>query len=339
MWAIEGGIAMSSLHGAVSPAYRVYRPADDVDSHFLHHLLRSRPYLEQYKQLIRGTTTFDRAISKEDFADLPIILPSLEEQRRIADFLDAETARLGKIAHTMRQQESLLAERRHHIMDLSSEAAEGAPRFRLGYATTLVTSGSRGWGDYVSDSGALFFRSANLYSDSIQPKLKGLTFVTLPEATRAEAARSRIQLGDVLVGITGANAGWVALANDDVAGGYVSQHVCLARPEAHKVDSEWLAFLIASPSIQRALMESQYGGTKTQLSLPDIRNIRIPSISLLRQKEIAREVKRHASLIDRQRAFRRRQIELLGERQQALITAAVTGQFDVSTASGRGVTE
>lgn len=34
-----------------------------------------------------------------------------------------------------------------------------------------------------------------------------------------------------------------------------------------------------------------------------------------------------------------RQLALLAERRQALITAAVTGQFDVSTASGRSVTE
>ncbi|MFJ1943116.1 hypothetical protein ACIODZ_20085 [[Kitasatospora] papulosa] len=34
-----------------------------------------------------------------------------------------------------------------------------------------------------------------------------------------------------------------------------------------------------------------------------------------------------------------RQLDLLTERRQALITAAVTGQFDVSTASGRNVTD
>ena len=35
----------------------------------------------------------------------------------------------------------------------------------------------------------------------------------------------------------------------------------------------------------------------------------------------------------------RRQLSIMGERRNALITAAVAGQFDVSTASGRGVTE
>jgi type I restriction enzyme S subunit len=46
------------------------------------------------------------------------------------------------------------------------------------------------------------------------------------------------------------------------------------------------------------------------------------------------EVSAFGELIDRTMD---RQHRLLAERRQALITAAVTGQFDVSSASGRGV--
>jgi type I restriction enzyme S subunit len=41
----------------------------------------------------------------------------------------------------------------------------------------------------------------------------------------------------------------------------------------------------------------------------------------------------------RQQQLQLSRAELLKERRQALITAAVTGQFDVSTASGRNVTD
>lgn len=335
----QGSLGISQHEGIVSPAYFVCELSREVHDRFLHYLLRSTPYIHIYQTLSKGIRPNQWDLPFDEFKNVIALLPPREEQRRIADFLDTETARISKAVDAMGRQEEVLAERRHHIMDLSWKCTEGTPRFRLGYATTLVTSGSRGWGDYAADSGALFFRSANLHPDSIRPKVSDITYVSLPGGTEIEASRSRIQAGDVLVGITGANAGWVALANDDVADGYVSQHVCLTRPETHKVDSEWLAFLIASPSTQRVLMESQYGGTKTQLSLSDIRNIHIPSISVTRQREIAREIKRHVTLIDRQRSLRRRQVELVAERLQALITAAVTGQFDVSTASGRGVTE
>ncbi|MFD4692227.1 restriction endonuclease subunit S [Streptomyces sp. NPDC058463] len=326
----------------MSPAYRIYTPAPEVNSRYLHHLLRSRPYLEQYRQLVRGVTTFDRAVTKEDFADLPVLLPPFEEQRRIADFLDAETFRIDHLSTIMEHQDTLLGQLRLNVLDETwHSASDACPSSfaRLGYLSNLVTSGSRGWGDYASDTGAFFFRSANLHSDRIQPKLTNLVRVQVPKTAAAEARRSRIEVGDVLIGITGANAGWVCLANDQVAAGHVSQHVCLIRPDNNRISGEWLALFIASPSTQNKLMGSQYGGTKTQLSLPDVREIRVPILSLGEQERVAEAVTRKIDRIDKQRMLRRHQIALLAERRQALITAAVTGQFDVSTASARNVTD
>lgn len=129
------------------------------------------------------------------------------------------------------------------------------------------------------------------------------------------------------------------MANDEVAGGHVSQHVCLVRPDRRRINGEWLAYLIASPATQSKLMGNQYGGTKTQLSLPDIREIRIPVLPLEQQTQMARSIEQQIDSLDRQRLLRQRQLALLTERRQALITTAVTGQFNVSTASGRNVTD
>ncbi|WP_147286242.1 restriction endonuclease subunit S [Streptomyces parvulus] len=278
-------------------------------------------------------------MSKENFHPMPLLVPPLEEQRRIADFLDSETARLDALAKAMNSQDASLKQRRMGVLDFASGHAPGTPLVRLGYLSSLVTSGSRGWGDFVADTGSLFFRSANLHADRIQPKLTNLVYVQVPAAAASEAQRSRIEPGDVLVGITGANAGWVCLANDEVAGGHVSQHVCLVRPDKNRINGDWLAFLIASPATQSKLMGNQYGGTKTQLSLPDIREVRIPALPVEHQVQLTRTIKRQINAIDRQRLFRQRQLALLAERRQALITAAVTGQFDVTTASGRNVTD
>ncbi|KUO05841.1 hypothetical protein AQJ67_03205 [Streptomyces caeruleatus] len=57
------------------------------------------------------------------------------------------------------------------------------------------------------------------------------------------------------------------------------------------------------------------------------------------QTELAHMVLRSTEFTQRLECTLRRQITTLTERRQALITAAVTGQFDVSTASGRNVTE
>lgn len=315
-----------------------FRPRPDVDARFIAYVARSAPF--QHTIHAESVSSTIQNFNAERYANMRFAVSDSTQQRRIADFLDAETARIDQLAAAMRTQDDLLKDRRLRLLDSVRGTAQNyVPLARLGYFSALITSGSRGWSEYLSDTGELFFRSANLHSDRIQPKLANVAHVQLPESEAAESQRARIQVGDCLVGITGANAGWVCLADESVAHGYVSQHVCLVRPQPHQIDGHWLALLIASPYVQSELMGSQYGGTKTQLSLPDVRAIRVPVLPFNRQVQLAQSVNRQTELVDRQRALRQQQLTLLAERRQALITAAVTGQFDVSTASGRNVTE
>ncbi|MFK0285354.1 restriction endonuclease subunit S [Streptomyces sp. NPDC090499] len=311
----------------------VASPGATLESRYTYYLLMSACLPEL------ASKTAQPLLTASAVAGLRFPIPALEEQRRIADYLDAETARIDTLAAGMNSQDVALKQRRLRVLDFAWEHAPGTPLARLGYLSSLVTSGSRGWGDFVSDTGSLFFRSANLYPDRVQPKLTHLAYVQIPADVSSEAQRSRIESGDVLVGITGANAGWVCMANDEVAGGHVSQHVCLIRPDKLRINGEWLSLLIASPATQGKLMGNQYGGTKTQLSLPDIRDIRMPVLPVEQQVRTACSIKRQIDAIDMQRILRQRQLDLLTERRQALITAAVTGQFDVTTASGLNVTD
>ncbi|KUL54920.1 hypothetical protein ADL22_02100 [Streptomyces sp. NRRL F-4489] len=53
---------------------------------------------------------------------------------------------------------------------------------------------------------------------------------------------------------------------------------------------------------------------------------------LSEQEAVADEIRLHIGAIESERGARGRQLTLLTERRQALITAAVTGQLDVTTA-------
>lgn len=330
MWLTGGGIGVSQTTGAVSPDYRVYKLGSELFPPFVHHLLRSQTYRDQYRLYTRAETTFDRRVSKQDFHPMPLVIPPIEEQYRIADFLDAETARIDRLASHMKAQDDLLALRRHSVM--ARAWVPDCPSVRLGYFLLLVTSGPRGWGDYASDDGNLFFRSANLRRDSINPNLNSVVRVDPPEGAVTESVRSTVRRGDVLVGITGANTGWVAHADASVIGANVSQHVCLLRPSPGAIHGTWLAYLISSPMVQKKLLGSQYGGTKTQLSLPDLRDLRVPLPSLEDQSDLYQSIHSELAQIEGQRELRQRQIALLAKRRQTLITAAVTGQLDVTTA-------
>ena len=83
---------------------------------------------------------------------------------------------------------------------------------------------------------------------------------------------------------------------------------------ADRMRGEWLAIVpISSRRIQHLLMGGQYGGRKTQLSLPDVRDLRIPMISLGDEALIAKkDIDDRLHDLVRQKERRVRQLALAG---------------------------
>lgn len=75
------------------------------------------------------------------------------------------------------------------------------------------------------------------------------------------------------------------------------------------------------------------------INLEILKSALLPVPSLGEQQRLAADHRRIWGRTAAAIAACERQLSLLAERRQALITAAVTGQFDVSTASGRNVTD
>jgi len=78
---------------------------------------------------------------------------------------------------------------------------------RLGEFASLVTSGSRGWAAFYAESGALFIRSQNVRDGHLS--FEDTQYVQPPKG--AEGNRTKINLHDLLITITGNSVGNVAL--------------------------------------------------------------------------------------------------------------------------------
>lgn len=322
MWALEGGVAVSAVRGAVSPAYRVYEPTNALEPRFLHYYMRSRLALDQYRALARGVTTFDRSVTREDLDEMPVPVPPRIVQRTIADYLDAETTRIDALIVRKQRLISLLDERRRGTVDEAVAAGDEVPVRRL---VSRLTSGPRGWAEYVSDAGdTSFIRITNIRRDDVELDRSDLVRVVSPQ--NAEAVRTMVRENDVLVSIT-ADIGSVAIARVEDAGAAVSQHVALMTPEG--CDPMWLAHSISSSFVRSQLEAGQYGGTKTQLSLGDVAAVKIRLAGVKEQERRLESLKGDLASLGGARRALRRQLDLLREHRQALITAAVTGELDV----------
>ena len=95
MKAWQGSMGVSSHHGIVSPAYiTCTTKADRVRPAYLHYLLRSSPLIGVYNSLSYGVRVGQWDMHYEDFKQIPIPLPTKDEQDRIVAFLDQKTAEI-----------------------------------------------------------------------------------------------------------------------------------------------------------------------------------------------------------------------------------------------------
>jgi type I restriction enzyme S subunit len=151
----------------------------------------------------------------------------------------------------------------------------------------FVTSGSRGWAKYYSESGPIFIRVGNLNHNSIALDLSRIQHVDPPRG--AERQRTGVRGGDILISIT-ADVGMIGLVPEHIGEAYINQHVAISRP-VDGVYRPFVAWYLASGAGGQALFEDlQRGATKVGLGLDDIKSLRVPFPPIEEQWEIVHRV-------------------------------------------------
>jgi len=189
----------------------------------------------------------------------------------------------------------------------------------------MITSGSRDWAKFYSDFGDPFVRIANLDRGNLNLRLADLRRVDLPDAPEGE--RAKVSENDLLLSIT-AYLGSIAVANQEVIGGYVSQHIALARLDTATAYPKWVGYCLLSDIGQEQLIGDAYGGTKVQLALDDIRNLWFPLPPTSTQEVIADYLDRETARIDALVGAKESMLQLLEQKHAAMISSAVTRGLD-----------
>ncbi|MEA5479083.1 restriction endonuclease subunit S [Pseudanabaena galeata UHCC 0370] len=118
MWLNYAGLGVSELEGYVSPAYRAYWISKDLYGRFSHYLLRSHVYVQGYTGQMQGIRPNSLQIKNYDFNKIPILVPEIEEQKRIANFIDRITsdidqaiAKKQRLIELLNEQKAILINR------------------------------------------------------------------------------------------------------------------------------------------------------------------------------------------------------------------------------------
>jgi type I restriction enzyme S subunit len=268
-----------------------------VDSKFSYYLLKSLR-LNQFE-----TSTAIPGLNRDDAYRLDILLPPLPEQKRIVAKIEELFSELDNGIAALKTAREQLKVYRQAVLKHAFEGKLTAKwreenngdswrLEKLGNLIVFLTSGSRGWAKYYSDSGDIFIRAQNLKYDRLNFDDKA--FVSLPEKT--EGKRTQVQPGDILITITGANVTKTGRVCTDIGTAYVSQHVALCRP-SDDIDSEFMYwFLVAEPAGRRQLTKFAYGAGKPGLNLDNIRSVEINLPPISEQRAIVKQIKELLSI-------------------------------------------
>jgi len=111
MWLNHGGLGVSALTGYISPDYKAFWISKRFEPRYVHHLLRSPRYVDYFGAIGTGVRPNAQRVTKTSLDMMPMPLPPLEEQRRIADHLDGVTGRVDDMLSKIATLRDLLVER------------------------------------------------------------------------------------------------------------------------------------------------------------------------------------------------------------------------------------
>ena len=104
MKAWQGSVAVSDFDGIVSPAYFVYEFISNVFvKKYFHYLLRNKQYAKEFERLSGGIRIGQWDLPAIEFENTVCLVPSLPEQKEIADYLDKKCAEIDSLIEKKQQ--------------------------------------------------------------------------------------------------------------------------------------------------------------------------------------------------------------------------------------------
>jgi type I restriction enzyme S subunit len=346
MRSFQGGLERAWCRGAIRSSYVVLKPREGIYVPYFAHLFKSHPYI----QALRTTSEFIRDgqdLTFSNFCDVHLPVIPVDEQKAIADYLDANAVMIRRFIRNRRRLIEVLNEQKHAIInravirgldpnvplkpsgiDWFDNIPEHWTTIRLRNIAELRVSNV----DKHSKDGELPVRLCN-YTDVYKNSVitADMPFIAAT-ASRDEIVEFHIRVGDVI--ITKDSEDWqdigipaiVIQTADDLVCGY---HLAILRPRASLITGGFLAYAMQCRSVVTQLHSAAKGVTRYGLSQGAIKSLGLALPSLEEQEKIVLHIDEATGSLNDMVKRAQHEIDLVREYRTRLIADVVTGKVDV----------
>lgn len=340
----KGSCGVAEQNGSVSLINIVLTPRQEWNNRYVHYLLRSQPFAEEYYHYGRGIVADLWTTRYSEMKNIMLPVPPREEQDQIVCYLDWQVSKINKLIAARKKQITLLKELRKAITD------EGILR---GFTSSEMKDSGVLWLGSVPEhwsvkplkrvcrvNASIAHLTTALNDDTRVTFLPMENVSVIGEVdctikkplSEVRSGFSSFAKGDVVVAkITPCfeNGKGACLDSLDTEIGFGTTEFINLRP-SHDINPKYL-YLITMTRPFRVLGEKVMTGSAGQkrVSPEYIKNFTIGIPPLDEQNNILEEIDRRVSRIDEQIRCENESISVLFELRTRLISDVVTGKIDV----------
>ena len=117
-----GAIGLSNYEGVTSPAYDILRKCRPLNERFYEYVFRCGLYFIEFKKRSRGIMEVRLRLYFDQFGQIPLVFPPVDEQDKVVNFLNRKTQQIDDLIATEQRKIELLKEYRQSLI---SEAVTG----------------------------------------------------------------------------------------------------------------------------------------------------------------------------------------------------------------------
>ena len=236
------------------------------------------------------------SLTKADLLKIELELPTIAVQADVIDRLGRIETIIDLRKQELQRLDDLIKARFVEMFGDPRLNPNGYPVHQLSEYIEFLTSGSRGWAQYCIDDGTEWFitiknvKDCRISIDNMQP-------VNAPD--NAEAKRTRVQEGDLLISIT-ADLGRTGVVTKEIAdhGAYINQHLTCIRLNRDVLEPLYVAYFMESPAGKEQFVSKNQSAVKAGLNFNSINTLQL----LIPPKTVQHEFLAFVAQVDKSKA-------------------------------------